>query len=168
MNDTFVQVREAAEADVGAIAQFLWNAWAEAGPDAAGWVGASEQVVAQITTPGAIRARIGGPQRRMFLAWQDDEVVGFAATRTIDDQTVELAGIVVRQTLVGHGIGTPLVEAAIESANAHSFGRMVTRTESSNHRALAFYESRGFVRTRTLVDDVEGTSIELVELVRGL
>lgn len=163
-----IRVDEATAADVAAVAQFLWNAWAEAGPDAPGWVGADEDVVAQIAAPDALRARLGGPQRRMYLAWAGDHVVGFAATRMVDDETVELAGIVVLQSMVGSGVGTPLVEAAATSAADHSYGRMITKTEATNERALAFYERRGFTRTRALVEEVEGTVVELVELERRL
>jgi GNAT superfamily N-acetyltransferase len=163
-----VRVAEATEADIPAIAQFFWNAWAEAGPDAPGWVGADEDVVARIAAPDSLRARLGGPRRRMFLAWHGDDVVGFSATRMVDDRTIELAGIVVLQSMVGGGVGTPLVEAAAASAQDHSFGRMITKTESSNERALAFYERRGFGRTGTLVEDVEGTPVELIELERAL
>jgi ribosomal protein S18 acetylase RimI-like enzyme len=168
VNGATPRVEEAAEADIPAIAQFLWNAWAEAGPDAPGWVGADQDVVAQIAAPEALRARIRGPERRMFLAWEGDEVVGFAATRMVDDRTVELAGIVVRQTMVGRGIGTPLVEAAVASAGAHGFARIVTKTETHNDRALSFYEGRGFVPTGTSTEDVEGIPVDVVELERPL
>ncbi len=168
MREQPVAVEEATEDDIAAIAQFLWNAWAEAGPEAPGWVGADESVLAQIAAPDALRARLGGPRRRMFLARLGDRVVGFSATRMVDDLTIELAGIVVLQSMVGRGVGTPLLEAAAASGKAHSFGRMIARTEASNERALEFYEGRGFARARSFTQEVEGASVELVELERAL
>jgi ribosomal protein S18 acetylase RimI-like enzyme len=163
-----IRIAEAAAADIPAIAQFLWNAWAEAGPDAPGWIGADEDVVAQIAAPDSLRARLGGPRRRMFLAWRGDDVVGFSATRMVDDQTIELAGIVVLHSMAGGGVGTPLVEAAAASARDHSYARMITKTESSNERALAFYENCGFTRTGALVEEVGATPVDLVALERVL
>jgi ribosomal protein S18 acetylase RimI-like enzyme len=104
----------------------------------------------------------------MFIALQSGRVVGMAATRVLDVTTVELAGITVLQTLLGRGIGTPLLEAAIRSADESGFERMVVKTKADNERALAFYRNRGFVATRTFVEDVEGVPIELTALTRTL
>jgi hypothetical protein len=87
-----VVAREASEADIDAFAEFFKAAWQQSGPDAPGFAGATDEVIAELTTRDAIRERIGGPDRRMFLAWQDERVVGFAATKRIDIDTVELAG----------------------------------------------------------------------------
>jgi hypothetical protein len=81
-------VREAFEVDVDAFAEFFVAAWRQSGPDAPGFVGATDEVIAELTTRDAVRERIGGPDRRMFLAWADDCVVGFAATKRINVDTV--------------------------------------------------------------------------------
>jgi ribosomal protein S18 acetylase RimI-like enzyme len=120
--------------------------------------------MAEITEPEAIRARLGGPERRMFLAWQNNEVVGFAATRVIDEANCELAGIVVLQSAIGSGHGSPLLAAARASAAANGHHHMVVRTEADNHRALGFYESHGFVAGDTRHEEVEGIPVDLVEL----
>ncbi len=65
-----VLVTEATQDDVAAFAAFFWEAWREAGPDAPGFAGATDDVITELTTPEAIRQRIGGPERRMFLAWE--------------------------------------------------------------------------------------------------
>jgi GNAT superfamily N-acetyltransferase len=161
-------VAEASDSDVAAIAAFFWAAWRTSGPNAAGWAGASEGVIAELTAPDAIQARIGGPDRRMFLAWADDRVVGFAATRTEHEDCAELAGIIVREDMLGCGIGTPLLEAAVQSATQAGLRRLLVRTEVTNERALQFYRSRGFTDSRIVVEDVEGAPMKLVELVRTL
>jgi len=163
-----IRVVEAGGADVAAIASFFWAAWRTSGPDAPGWAGASEDVIAELTTPEAIWARIGGPERRMFLAWDESRVVAFAATRSEDEETVELVGIIVLQDMLGHGIGTPLLQSAVEWAAEAGFRRMLVKTEATNERALGFYRSRGFTDSRMLVEDVEGAPIELSELTRTL
>jgi GNAT superfamily N-acetyltransferase len=163
-----VRVVEAGEAHLDAIAAFFWEAWRMAGPDAPGWAGASEEVMDELAAPEALRARIGGPEHRMFLALEGDEVIAFAATRRRNEESVELAGIVVRQDRLGHGVGTPLLEEAVSAVTAAGFGTMVVRTEADNERALGFYRARGFDPGDLLVEEVEGISVEVRELVRAL
>ncbi|MCB2223421.1 MAG: GNAT family N-acetyltransferase [Actinobacteria bacterium] len=156
-------VTEAGEGDVEAIAAFFWAAWAMTGPEAPGWAGASEETMRAITDPDALRERVGGPSRRMFLAWDGQEVVGFSATRA-DGGEAELAGIVVREDRTGRGLGGPLLEAAVEAVAERGAAVVVVKTEAANDRALGFYEHHGFTRTRTFTEDVEGTQVEVCEL----
>jgi GNAT superfamily N-acetyltransferase len=161
-------VREAGMGDVDSVAQFFWRAWEEAGPEAPGFAGASEEVMRELTSPELLRERIGGPDRRMFLAWDGDRVIGFSATRRVGSQTVELAGVVVLQSLLGRGVGTPLVEEAARVVADEGYRRMIVRTETTNDRALHFYESRGFRRTQPTTQLVEGETVEVWELLRDL
>jgi len=163
-----VEVTEAGVADAEAISEFFWEAWREAGPGAPGWAGADPEVVAAIAAPEAIAARVGGPEHRMFLAWDGDRVVGFAATRRIDAETIELAGVIVLASMVGHRIGTPLLDAAVRAATRLGYSRMVVSTETDNDRALGFYEARSFVRTGSERRSVEGTDVEVALLERTL
>ena len=71
-----IRVIEAAEQDISAISDFFWEMWREAGPDAPGFTGATEGVIAEISAAEAIRPRIGGPERRMHIAYEHDRVVG--------------------------------------------------------------------------------------------
>ncbi|NIR38079.1 MAG: GNAT family N-acetyltransferase, partial [Actinobacteria bacterium] len=128
-------IAEATETDVTAFADFLRTAWREAGPEAPGFAGGTDAVIAQLTTPEAISARIGGPRRRMYLAWDGNSVVGFSATTHMDDATIELAGVIVLARAAGRGIGTRLVAAAVAAAATHGYGRMIVRTEVTNDRA---------------------------------
>ena len=159
-----INVREAGEADVPAIGELFQRMWDEAGPDAPGFAGATEEVVAEIAQPDAIRLRIGGPDRRMFVAYQGHSAVGFAATRTIDSDLVELAGIVVLQSMLGRGIGTPLVNAAVTACRERGFKRMTVSTETDNARAIGFYEARGFKRVGQSTVTVEGAEIRVHNL----
>jgi ribosomal protein S18 acetylase RimI-like enzyme len=163
-----IHVVEAGAADVDAIGTLFWRMWDEAGPDAPGFAGATEEVIAEIAQPDAIRARIGGPERHMFVAYIEDSAVGFAATRTIDTEQVELAGIVVLQSMLGHGIGTPLVAAAVAAARERGFERMSVSTEVDNQRAIGFYEARGFEIVGESTADVDGVAVAVSNLERRL
>lgn len=159
---------EAGEADTVAFATFLRAAWHEAGPDAPGFSGASDDAIAEITTPEAFAARTGGPEHHMYLAWLRSAVVGFASTHHIDEATVELAGIVVREWMAGQGVGTELLDAACEAATAAGYRNMLVRTETTNTRARNFYERRGFTSAGTAVDHVDGVPVDVVVLRRTL
>ncbi len=163
-----VRVVEAGDEDIPAINTLFWAMWDEAGPDAPGFSGATEEIIAEIAAPDAIRTRIGGPERRMFVAYDADEAVGFAATRVRSTTDVELAGIVVLQSMVGKGIGTPLVEAAVRRCRDLGFETMRVSTEIDNERALGFYQARGFRVVGQSTADVEGTEVAVSDLIRDL
>ncbi len=48
----------------------------------------------------------------VFIYKQTEDVLGFCATRKTDIDSIELAGIIVRQDNLGKGIGTSLFETA--------------------------------------------------------
>jgi len=161
-------VREATSDDVDAFATFFRAAWREAGPEAPGFAGATDQVIEELTTREAILDRLGGPERRLYLAWSSAEVVGFAATRRLDEHTIELAGIIVLGRAAGRGIGTKLVGAAIDAARQEGEKRMIVRTETTNDTAQAFYRRCGFSMVGASVEDVDGTAVPVVELAMSL
>ncbi len=163
-----ISVTEATNADVDAFATFFWEAWRQAGPDAPGFVGASDKVIADLTTAEAFGERIGGPERRMFLAWEDERVVGFAATKRVNADTVELAGVIVIQAMSGRGVGTSLVETAVGAVWAEGYRNMIALTETVNDRARTFYEARNFAVTGSDFEYVEGATVEVWELTRDL
>ena len=71
-----VTVTEATAADAGAVAAFFWEAWQQAGPNAPGFVGATDEIIGELTTQAAIVERLRGPDRRMFLARSGRHVDG--------------------------------------------------------------------------------------------
>ncbi len=160
-----ITVREAAEEDLDAIATFFWEAWREAGPDAPGWAGASDKVLEELTARENLLARLGRPDRRMFIARRGDMVVGFSANRRMDSEMVELSGLVVLQSEWGKQIGSSLLDAAVEAARREGHSRMRVRTEADNERAIRFYQSRGFEYVQTLTEEIGDTTVEEWELV---
>lgn len=163
-----LKLSEATEMDIGGISDFLWEAWRQSGPDSPGFAGATDEVIADIARPEMIQARIGGPKHRMFLAKQGDRVVGFSSTRTETSTSIELSGVVVLKEMIGTGIGTKLLDLAATTSAEHGFSKMIVSTETTNDRAIGFYESHGFTRIGTTTTDVEGTPVEVVNLTRDL
>ncbi|MDJ0953477.1 MAG: GNAT family N-acetyltransferase [Acidimicrobiia bacterium] len=159
-----VLVVEASDDDVPAIGSFFWAMWHEAGADAPGFTGATEEIIAEIAAPDAIRSRIGGPERRMFLAYRGGQVVGFAAAKTRNEDEIELAGIVVLQAMVGSGVGTSLVQAAVQACRKLGFAKMTVSTEVDNQRAVAFYQARGFRLAGESTAEVAGTVFAVTNL----
>lgn len=163
-----VVVSEAGPADAAAIGAFMLAAWEAAGPDAPGYRGATDALMAQISTEAAVRARIAPPQRRIFVARCDGDVIAFAATRRVEDDLVELAGIIVAPDMAGRGVGSRLLAAAIAAARCDGHRRIIVRTEIDNRIALGFYEARSFTRTRRLDEPVEETEVPVWELAKDL
>lgn len=141
-----------------------------------GWAGADEAVIDDRSSPETLRERIGGTERRMFLAVEGGRVVGFAATRWKGVGPAELVGmvvlqeIVVLQEMVGREIETPQLHANSHRRRDDGAMSVWVRTEADNERALGFYRGRGrgFGGERRVVEDVGGTDIVLTELRRPL
>ncbi|MGD0018287.1 MAG: GNAT family N-acetyltransferase [Candidatus Limnocylindrales bacterium] len=163
---TDLEVREAAPSDAEAVATFMLAAWHEAGPDSPGFTGATPELMAEIATPEAIRARIRHEGRRVFLARSREGTVGFAGTRPLDARIVELAGIIVGRAAAGQGICTRLVEQALAAASRDGFARMVVRTERTNDPAIVFYRARGFEPAADCIERVGDLEVPVLELAR--
>lgn len=163
-----VVVGEAAPLDAAAIGAFMLAAWRAAGPGAPGYSGATEEVMEDITSEEAIAARIAPPERRMFFARSGRAVVGFAANRHVNEDDVELAGIIVDPDMAGRGIGSELLSASVAAAREGGYRRMLVHTETTNVPALAFYEKHGFTRVREITETVERSEIRVWELARDL
>ena len=159
-----VLITEATAADVDAFARFLNEVWTEAGPDAPGFAGVTDDMMTELTARDAMLARLEDPDRDVVLAREGDRVVGFAATRSMGDEVVELAGIIVAPSAKGRGVGAALVEAARLRGVSNGHSTMMVRTEITNEGALAFYRHRGFTPVRTTVEDVDGVAVDVWEL----
>lgn len=162
------EVRELGPGDVEAFGGFIRRAWAEAGPGAPGWTGATDENVSRLASAEYVASLIGGEDTRIFLAWDEKEAVGFSCNRRVDDETVELSGIVVLESATGRGVGSQLLRTAKDAALDDGYRRMLVKTEAFNERAIGFYEGKGFEERGRSVTDVEGVRVELVELELSL
>jgi GNAT superfamily N-acetyltransferase len=76
-----------------------------------------------------------------FIAEQEGQVIGLATYR-LEDGACELISL--DSMLVGHGIGTALLEKVAEAARAAGCRREYLVTTNDNLNALRFYQRRGF------------------------
>ena len=75
---------------------------------------------------------------RIFLAYTRNEVIGFATNTNVNDETIELSGIIVLESMTGHGVGTALLQSAISRAKSDGASYLVVQTEQTNKRAIQF------------------------------
>jgi GNAT superfamily N-acetyltransferase len=90
-----------------------------------------------------------GPGRRLLVADDRGDVVGFAASwptpdRDLDPATGELAVLNVRPDRWRRGVGGALLGATVEALAAHGHPAAALWVITGNIRARAFYESLGW------------------------
>jgi ribosomal protein S18 acetylase RimI-like enzyme len=161
-------VSELVVSDIPQVRSFVLEAWRLAGPDALGWTGANDDNVQEIASESFLHGFIGKPDLRVFISKTRGKVVGFCAVRKINDRSVELAGIIVRQDQLGKGVGTELFERAREEAVKSGFTTMRVKTESTNDRARSFYRSKGFAEEEQIAEEIRGTKVNLAVLKLNL
>ncbi len=154
--------------DVKAIRAFFLAAWRQAGPEALGWAGATENNIQEISSEGFISSLLSKPETKLFAFSQHGRIVGIAVNRKMDESTVELAGIIVQQDAIGKGIGTALLKSAIVSAKELGFLSMRVKTETNNQNAISFYRKNGFTELGKGEQEVDGKAVNVVSLTRSL
>jgi ribosomal protein S18 acetylase RimI-like enzyme len=150
--------------DIPQLKSFVLEAWRLAGPSALGWTGATDENIEEIASESFLRGFVGNPDLKVFISKTKEKVVGFCAIRKIDNLSVELAGIVVRQDQLGKGIGKDLFEIAKKEAVKLGFSTMLVKTESANQRALSFYRSHGFAEKKHVVEELNSVKVDLTVL----
>ena len=158
----------ASSSDIRSLGDFILGAWRKAGPRAWGWTGATDASIHELASAKYLQQLTTNPNVKILLARDRTRILGFAASRKVDDRRIELAGIIVSESETGTGIGTALMNASLESALAGGFEEMIVKTETFNTRAIGFYEAKGFRRTGTESEEVEGKSVSLAVLKRKL
>lgn len=154
--------------NVKAIRAFFLEAWRQAGPEALGWAGASEDNIQEISSEGFISSLLSNPEIKVFAFSQDGRIVGIVVDRKMDESTVELAGIIVQQDAIGKGIGTALLKSAIDSAKDLGFLSMRVKTETNNQNAISFYRKNGFTELGIGEEELDGKAVKVVNLALSL
>ena len=97
-----------------------------------------------------LRLIIESPEKgRIFVARSEGEVVGMASL-LFTISTAEgapacwLEDMVVRPDRRGRGLGSRLLQYALDYADAHGFARITLLTDLTNARAIRFYRRHGF------------------------
>ena len=163
-----VRIVEPNPDQIRALGKFVLDAWKRAGPQALGWTGATEDTIHDIASEESLMGLVSDPKLKFFACEENGEITGFAANRVRDASTIELAGIIVRDDLLGKGIGSLLISKCIDSARDAGFSGMVVKTEASNERAISFYVKKGFVRLGNSVEIVENSKVDLATLKLAL
>jgi ribosomal protein S18 acetylase RimI-like enzyme len=107
---------------------------------------------------------LSDPRVKIFVTEEGEDVTAFAATRRIDESTLELSGIIVLESATGRGIGTKLLEGVKSWAVEKGYRGILVKTEANNQRAIDFYERMGFLQVGEATENVEGTEVRLVSL----
>jgi len=154
--------------DVDDLIVFFREAWAQSGPEHLGFTGATEETINEVASDEFLKKRLLNPDVNIYIIKGEDKVLGFASTRNIDREAIELSGVIMLDSATGKGFGTQLVEKAVSSAREAGFRRMVVKTEVVNERAVKFYRRMGFSEVSKTREKVEGTAVEVMILERGL
>lgn len=90
--------------------------------------------------------------RMYFACIRDDSVDGYTTPRVLGYVVAwfaggqgEIANLAVDEVARGQGLGSALLDAALEEARLHGTEEVFLEVRSSNIRARQLYESRGFV-----------------------
>lgn len=155
-------VRLATAKDAGELGTFLREEWAKAGPGAPGFAGVTESLIGEVSSKAFLRSRIKDPKNRIFLAFEGDKILGFCSTRSSDSRISELSGIMVAEAERGKGVGRELLRRVRDELLLVGCDRVIVKTETSNARALRFYQSLGFRRVGEERETVDKTQVEIV------
>lgn len=154
--------------DVNGLIVFFHVAWEESSPNHLGFTGATEETIDEIGSEEFLKKRLSNPDISIYVVKDNDRILGFASTRNINRDAVELSGIIVLESATGRGFGTRLIEEAVSGARKGGFRRMVVKTEVANERAIGLYKKMGFAEVGETRENVEGTAVDIVILERPL
>jgi ribosomal protein S18 acetylase RimI-like enzyme len=82
----------------------------------------------------------------------------------VNDDIIELSGIIVLESMIGHGVGTALLRSVIAGATSDGTKHLVVKTERTNTRAIQFYQNHGFCFHKEATMTINEKSVELVIL----
>jgi ribosomal protein S18 acetylase RimI-like enzyme len=101
----------------------------------------------------ALQKEFYEPETRIYLAWDLDQVIGFARLREshevkslLGDNTVELQRIYVLTSAHGKSVGKLLMEASVTYAQEKEYEWIWLGVWERNFKAQRFYEVWGFER----------------------
>jgi ribosomal protein S18 acetylase RimI-like enzyme len=167
-DEVTLEFRRVGKQDLAATSSFVKEAWRQAGPGAPGWSGTTQADIDEISSLPFLRELAKNPDEDFFIAKDGEKIVGMAVNKKVDESTLELTGIIVLRDHLGQGFGTGLAMMAEGAVVRRGAKRMIVMTEAKNLRALALYQSRGFVKVRTGSQMVGKVKVRLAWLTKEL
>ena len=79
-----ISIKEVTQDNIPALKHFILQAWREAGPDALGWTGATDEQISELTSDVFLISLINRSDVTIFLALTNNKVVGFASTTKVN------------------------------------------------------------------------------------
>jgi ribosomal protein S18 acetylase RimI-like enzyme len=151
-------IRRAAPGDAEAIVAVSARAWARAYGDFLDVEQALDPFEVRV---GRWRERLRSAVVDTFVWDQGGRVVGYVAAGASEDEDAPLDHASVRALYVdphaqGAGVGSALLDAALEHLRERGFRGVELWAFRENHQARAFYERRGFAVVDEGVDEALG------------
>ena len=104
-----------------------------------------------VFTHQALVAEVGAPNNIFLLAKEGDTLVGYARLREFNQppelagvETLEIARLYAITNSIGKGVGSMLMQRALDIARALNKSVAWLGVWEHNHRAIAFYRKWGF------------------------
>lgn len=102
-------------------------------------------------TRDKLMLEVGAPGNVFLLAYHGDEVVGYVRMRDTTDpklfesgNAVEIARIYAKQTSIGKGVGSALMQKCIDIARQKDAKVIWLGVWEKNYKAISFYKKWGF------------------------
>lgn len=99
-----------------------------------------------------IKAELNNPDSFFFIAWEEDDAVGYlkvnsgkAQTELQDETSLEIERIYVKKSHHGKKVGQLLYDKALETAQQQQKSYLWLGVWEENLRAVSFYKKNGFV-----------------------
>lgn len=85
-----------------------------------------------------------GGEAAIFLAFRQDQLVGMAGIRHIEDQTADIWGVYLDPEARGTGLGRALIQATLDWAQQNGHGRVTLECNQQLTAANRLYQKLGF------------------------
>lgn len=104
--------------------------------------------------------KYAAPSGRLFLASDDENIVGCVALRKFDERSGEMKRLFVREAFRGSGAGRKLIETLISEAKAIGYKRILLDTlPAKMPKAVALYEFYGFRKISAYYENPHETTL---------
>lgn len=162
-----ITIRKANHADIQILSEKLLSALEDKNSqvyrDNVAKFGIPEDYVKKAFAKETLAKAAANEKATFYLAFKDEEIVGFAQTIQHDADTAELDRIIVFPQHAGKGIGTMLLAEVIKDQKQRGTKRILVNAGKKENHARRFYEKNGFTQIKeTTIDAPWGKKLALV------